>query len=655
MLPHPKHLAWFSHGAFRVLRASCFVVAFALPLPVALRAQDTAPVAEQEPGIVIGRFDFSYGLSHPELPPLDELKNLSVRVKRDGDVFRAPADGAAENLRLGEIPGGARFDSGALRGIAQDVVRWYNERDIYGVWVAFTDLEAPATGLIDNRAADNQSAQLVVWASQISEVRTLARGKRVKPAASINNRKHRRIAERSPLRPGSAAGEPGGLFRQSVLNRYLYGMSLHPGRRLEASIASAGEPGKVVLDFLVNESKSWQVFSQANNYGTESTGEIRLRLGFQHNQLTNRDDIFNIDAIGTPDAKTYGTFLSYRLPVLRPARLLARVYGSYGDFLANGASVNDVRYTGQNWLGGLELSNNLSLWRGWQLNSALGAQYTHYGINSLFGNFPLTSGESDFLVPYLSATASRDAGWWNATFGLRFDHTLSGFANEDPITGITKLGRLNADIDWTSARWNLGGALYLDSLFQRGAKFQTLAHEASLKFKGRVLLRGERLIPHEQEPMGGALSIRGYPESVISADEFVSGTFEYAWHIPRSLKPGEPGKFWRWPFKWRATQPGQLPDWDLAVRIFYDYGYRSVTPIPPDPTQPDAPVSLADTNVSLSGFGGGLSLLVKQNFSLRADYGVALGELRDPTRAENQQVVLAKGNSEVYVTASFSW
>ena len=628
--------------------------------PIAPAPETVAPAPSGAPGVAIDRFEFSYGLEHPALPPLDELKGLTVQSTRDGHVFRAPAASGAENLTLNAIPAGSRFDADILRGIAQDVVRWYNRRGLFGVWVAYSDLETSATGLVDNRPADNHAARLTIWASQISEVRTLARGQRIKQQFSINNPKHRGIISHSPLHPGETPEQSGSLFNQDALDEYLYGLSLHPGRRVEASIASAGQPGKVVLDYLVTESKSWQIFSQANNYGTESTGQYRLRLGFQHNQLTNHDDIFNIDAISTPDAKTYGTFLSYRIPILRPARLLLRVFGSYGDFIASDASIENLRFAGNNWLGGLELTNHLTLWRNWQLVSVLGAQYNHYGINSRISNIPLVSGQSDFLVPYLGATLTRNAGWWAVTANLRFDHTLSGIANEDPTTGIPALGRLFADADWTSARWNLSGTVYLDSLFRRDAKFQALAHEATLRVKGRVLLRGERLIPHEQEPMGGALSIRGYPESVISADEFYATTFEYAWHIPRMLKPGEPGKFFRWPFKWRPVQAGQNSDWDLSVRAFFDYGHRAVTPIPPDPripVDPNNPVitPLVDRNLNMAGFGGGITLLVKQNFSLRADYGVALNELRDDTRPEGQQVVLPKGNSQVYLVTSFSW
>lgn len=633
------------------------VLLFGISFWASASAQDQAaaqPSAPADPGVIVDRFEFSYGLSHPSLPPLEELKNLTVRSTRDGMVFRAPAASGAENLVLGTIPEGSRFDGDSLRGIAQEVVRWFNRRGLFGVWVSYTDLEASSSGLVDNRAAGNRTAHLVIWASQISEVRTLARGKRIKPEASINNRKHRGIISHSPLHPGDNPDQPGSLFNQAVLDEYLHGLSLHPGRRVEASIASAGEPGKVVLDYLVNESKGWQIYSQINNYGTDATGTFRARLGYQDNQFTNHDDIFNFDLISSVDIKTYGSFISYRIPIFRPARLLVRVYGSYGDFLANDATLQNLRFAGKNWLGGFEFSNQATLWKEWQLVTILGANYDHYGIQSLIGQSLLVAGYSNFLVPFVGTTLSRDAGWWALSGGVKIDNTVGNLANLNTTTGITALGRIGADANWTSLRWNLTGTLYLESLRNHStATSFPQVHEFTLRFKGRELLRGKRLIPQEQEPIGGALSVRGYPESVLSADKFITASAEYVYHLPHGLKPGEPGNFWKWPFKWRPTKAGQSPDWDLALRAFYDYGYRQVTPGPSD--DPTAILSLTDRSLTMAGAGAGVALVVKQNFTMRCDYGVALNELIDPSQPTEKQLIVAKGNKQFYWTSSFSW
>jgi hemolysin activation/secretion protein len=616
--------------------------------------------AVADPGVEVGRFEFRYGLEHPQLPPLDALSRLNVRLARGDDgVWRQPAPSqAGEILTLGRIPSGSRFDASALRAVAQELVSWYNSLGLYGVWIAYRELEAGAEGMADRRPAGDTTARLVIWASQVAEVRTLARGQRIKAQDSVNHRKHRNIARFSPLQPPAAPDLPGSLFRRDLLDRYLFGLSQHPGRLVEASIASAGEPGKVVLDYLVNESRPWQVFGQFTNFGTEATGEWRGRLGFQHNQLTNHDDILNIDAISTPDFKTYGSFLSYRIPVIRPAKLLARVYGSYGDFLANDVAIQNLRFAGRNWLVGAELTHRLTLPRQWLLTSALGANFAHYGIQSRIITTPLVTGYSDFLLPFLSTTLSHDGGWWSLSANLRYDRTVGDFANLNTTNGIPSLGRVGADSEWASLRWNLTGSVFLEGLFGDPMKASRLpANEVAFRFRGRTLLEGSRLIPHEQEPIGGAFTVRGYAESVLSADEFVLGSVEYVLHLPRLLKPGAPGRFIRqkWPFKWRPDKPRQDADWDLMVRAFYDHAYRQVTPQPLEIGQTEADLGLVDRTVSLSGAGGGLEVRFKQFFSLRCDVGVTLTELRDPTREENQRLVVPAGDVRYYFSSSFTW
>ncbi len=628
-------------------------------LVVVASAQDSTPppAPAADPGVLVESFEFHYGLAHPELPAVEELNRVSVRLDRGDGVWRPAAnETSGEILTLGSLPAGSRFDGAALKIVAQELVKWYNARDLYGVWVAFKDMESAVAGVTDRRAPGEHTARLVIWASQVAEIRTLARGQRFKIQFSVNNRKHRGIIANSPLKPGATPDAPGSLFRQKLLNNYLYGLSLHPGRLVEASIASAGDPGKVVLDYLVNESKTWQIFSQVTNFGTEATGVWRGRVGFQHNQLTNHDDILNVDAISTPDGKTYGTFFSYRIPLFRPARLLVRIYGSYGDFLAGDAALQNLRFAGKNWLGGIEFTNRLTLPRNWSLVTALGANYPHYEIQSRINETPLVSGSTNFLIPFLSSTLASEGRGWSLAATLRFDHTVGSFANLDPSAGIAALGRISPDPEWTSLRWTVNASYYLERLFKGGAETPYLANEVSLRVRGRTLLRGSRLIPHEQEPIGGAFSVRGYTESVLSADEFVTASVEYAFHLPRVFRPGDPGRLFRRDFKWRPGKALQEPDWDLIGRAFYDYAYRQVTPAPSTTALPAGTErALVDKTLTLAGAGGGLELKVKQNFSLRCDVGLSLTELRDSSRPAGEEVVYPAGELRYYLSSSFSW
>jgi hemolysin activation/secretion protein len=216
---------------------------------------------------------------------------------------------------------------------------------------------------------------------------------------------------------------------------------------------------------------------------------------------------------------------------------------------------------------------------------------------------------------------------------------------------IADIGRLGAAAKWTSLRWNLGGALYLEPLFNHGAKTPTLASEFSLRARGRVLLRGRRLIPQEEEPIGGALSVRGYPEALVSADELTLVTTEYAFHVSRNFKPGERGVLFGKPFGWRPPQVNQNADWDLVLRAFFDYAYRSVSQLPGTPS----PTPLSEKSFGFAGAGVGAELLLWKNFSVRCDVGTALTEIRDDSLSVLQRVVVRSGSTRAHIVSSLSW
>src|SRR5207248_9080157 len=101
-------------------------------------------------------------------------------------------------------PAGSEFDRDALRAIAQEFVHSLNSHGIYGVWVSYSDIDIKGAGLVDNRPPGSHEAHIVVWASQVTEVRTLARGQRFKAKDSINNPRSQWISAHSPLLPAGS-------------------------------------------------------------------------------------------------------------------------------------------------------------------------------------------------------------------------------------------------------------------------------------------------------------------------------------------------------------------------------------------------------------------------------------------------------------------
>jgi len=152
-------------------------------------------------------------------------------------------------------------------------------------------------------------------------------------------------------------------------------------------------------------------------------------------------------------------------------------------------------------------------------------------------------------------------------------------------------------------------------------KFSTLAHEVVLA--GRMQYSFDRLIPQEEEVVGGLFTVRGYDESVVAGDSVFIGSAEYRFHYPRSGQPKKVEKqrqLFGQPFRWQPEAPYGKADWDLILKGFLDVGKT---------IQTDR-LSFENDD-TLVGAGVGVELQIKQNFTIRLDWGFALSEVEGET------------------------
>ncbi|NQT88546.1 hypothetical protein HQ560_17405, partial [bacterium] len=272
-------------------------------LPAGLAAGEAPTIIE------VSEFQVSYGgvddpehaLSggHPGLPSGSDLLAIRIRLGKGPEAYVAASAGVeAVVLPLADLPKQhTLFTTEALLSLQKQVVEWFHRRGLVGIFVAAhpEDLR----GVEDMRAPDQKALRLVVWTGVVTSVRTVAGGDRdIPPEERVGNPRHKRILAGSPVRP-YAEGDATrlDLLRKQALERYVYRLSRHPGRRVDLSLASDVRPGGVALDYLVNENRPWYAYVQASNTGTKFTSDWRERVGFVHNQLTNNDDIFTLDYI----------------------------------------------------------------------------------------------------------------------------------------------------------------------------------------------------------------------------------------------------------------------------------------------------------------------------------------------------------------------
>jgi hemolysin activation/secretion protein len=544
-------------------------------VPAPEKQAPQAPVAEpkNDPILSVSRFVLRYDRPVQGQPPLTDLYKLDLRLGQVGGVFsnyepgRPVVDSTLASLSSGGV---RRFHASAIREIVVRIRQYYQDHGFVAVYIA------PASDEVDNQSKDKRPSgktdlTLVVFMGIVERVRTVGSGERVTPETRIDNPLHTAIRNESPVSP--EAGKS--LLRKDLLDQYVFWLNRQPGRRVDIAISQADtlRPGDVVLDYLVAENKPWSVIAQVSNTGTRQTNTLRERFGFTDNQLTNRDDIFSINyTTSSFDEKSQTLEASYEAPLFHVKRTRWRVYADYDAFTASDLGTGFQNFIGEQYGGGGELAVNLWQQQDRFVDTFGGVQLNHIRTN-LTPSVPSASTTGEALVsePYIGFRAARE------TEKSDFSATISGrwgFASSD---SLDLLGRTKAENSWPLLQAEVSESFFLEPLFNPAAFSRnqgTLAHEISLAVRGQSSV-GRRLIPQEQEAVGGLYTVRGYPESIVAGDSVAIGSAEYRFHLPRSLPvekdPSKTPLFNR-PFRWSPQEPYGRPDWDLLFRAFFDAG-----------------------------------------------------------------------------------
>lgn len=627
-------------------------------------AWPTSPAARDGRAYPVSRFTFSYYRNRPGLPPLAEL--LAARVP----LIETPEGliGLPENVtsgaaagregvlaeRIGDLASDEprTFYGSAISQVAQAVTSYLNEQGIFGVFVLpATDAIDPMTGA-DLRGEGATTLPLVVYAATVSELRTIASGSRFRSDEDrVNAPRLAWMLENSPIRPssapdvdaetaGEAAEEPapeergGGtdLIQRRELDAYVYRLNRHPGRRVDVAIApAAGGDDTAELQYLVTENRPLTFYAQISNTGTEQTSELRERFGLTHSQLTNHDDILFLEYITSNFEETHAVIGSYTRPLgERTSRLSARVFGSWSEFTASDVGLAEEEFTGESWRVGAELIFNAYQKDDFFVDAFVGFRWTEEQISNEFLDI---EGEEDFFLPRIGVRAARERETSYFDLEASYEFSLSGVTGVDSEQ-LTRLGRLNPDDDWQVLRVQGQIGFFLEPLLKRREfldlsdhRWSTLAHEVVLRGRAQYAF-DNRLIPSEQDVVGGLYSVRGYPESVAAGDSSVVGSLEYRLHVPRLFRPygaqdRVPQVFGR-PFRGRPQGVLGATDWDLVLKAFVDAGRVWNT---------DREVFEEDQ--TLVGYGVGAELRLWRNVTARVDWGFVGDEIEGNDDAES--------------------
>ena len=606
----------------------------------------TAPDAGPEPtradGIAfdIDRYVLRYAQAHPDQPPEAEILQVFVTLGRTSKGWVAPREGVpTASLVVADVARNElrRFYGSAIRRINEAIVAEFNRRGLAGVLVIPDEEDIDPRSGRDLRPADQNTLRLVVWTGKLLEFRTFASGERISEEDRIDSGAHTRIKERSPLQPGD-------LLRKQELDAYVSRLNRHPGRNVDLTLSSATEPGGVYLDFLVAEDRPFSVYSQASNTGTDETTDWRQRFGFQHSQLTGRDDILRVDYVTGSFDEVNAVFASYDTPIWEWDWLRWRFGGLWSDYDSTQFGTVLSRFEGDLWNLGSQVTATVFQYGDLFVDLFTGVSYDNVSVdNEPIPGFP-AEGDTEFLYTEVGASLERNTGTSTLLAAISTSFNIPSIA-ATKVRDLPTMGRLAVtDKNFKIMRWETLVSFYLEPLINRAAyddpstpRSSTLAHEIVLSSRGQYSF-DTRLVPQLQSVAGGLSSVRGYDQSVVAGDTVILGRAEYRLHIPRLL-PIRPIPM-RLPligdFRAAPQQVYGIPDWDLIVRGFFDIGrtlkHKQIA---------------GEQNDTLMGVGVGVELNVLDRLILSFDWGSALSRAR-----KNTPVEIDKGSSEAYFSAT---
>ncbi len=345
----------------------------------------------------------------------------------------------------------------------------------------------------------------------------------------------------------------------------------NPSKRANVTFRQGQLADTVDASVDVKDSRTVSAFVLLNNTGTSQTGNGRLTLGASHANLFDKDHqaTFTYTTSPTEPGRVHQWGGYYRAPLYDHGAMVSGYYTT--SSVSSGVVANTINVTGRGDFAGIAVSYYLAPKGDYRSYLTLGLDDKHFrndkittlGGAALFPNYrtrPLS----------LSYTGRFQKQWGQWGYNLEFAHNLSSGGGNDDAAYVAN--RAGASTSWNALRYGF------DVAFPLPAQWLFMA-----RLRGQD--SGDALVPGEQFGIGGALSLRGLPERVLSGDSGHWGNLE----------------FWT---------PALAEN--LRMLVFYDFGrIRRHN----DATLPSA---------SVSSFGFGLRWTMGKQLSASLDLGHVL-------------------------------
>ncbi len=369
----------------------------------------------------------------------------------------------------------------------------------------------------------------------------------------------------------------GKILRLSEMQSSLQAMNENPDREIRSGLKAGTVPEST--DVYLNEKDHFPIhpgFSY-DDQGAKLTGRDRFGFNIKDNNFLTLDDVF---LIGTAFGNHFGAlYLQHLLPL-----------NSVGTRLVTGYSHSEV-YPQKEFrtLGIKGLSNTYTIQLRQKISMgqrAAGDVYTGLDFkektNRTQGD--ITAWDRLRVIPVgVDLQMVDSTGAW--TVGPAVSFGFSPHGDGFPLT--TRQGESN----------------FIKYNFQI-TRQQKLFWETKGILHFETQLTRDKLTSQEELSLGGAQSVRGYPESDYLADQGFIVNAEY--QVPFFLAPKD----------FQLPYAGEPLRQQIQLLSFVDYGYGSL----------HVPSSTENRAQGLIGVGGGLSIKLRKNLFLRLEWAAAVGD-----------------------------
>jgi hemolysin activation/secretion protein len=352
----------------------------------------------------------------------------------------------------------------------------------------------------------------------------------------------------------------------------------NPAKKVGLSLAGGAVDDEVDARVDVADERPWKVMLNADNTGTEATGETHAGVLLQHAKLWGRDDVGTLQYTTTAERPDRVAVWSagYHMPLYALGDSVD-LFASYSN--VDSGSVNaglfDLAVSGKGAVYGARYNHILPRRGDYQARVVYGLDLKAYKNNVIFGgqNFGNDVTVHPVSLGYVGSATKPDG---QADFSLAVLQNLAG-------------GRRGGAADFAAVR---AGAKASYTMLRFSASFaNVIGHDWQTRVLVNGQITGDALVPGEQFGAGGSTTVRGFGERDLATDSGVVSNVE-------------------------LTTPNLCTRalWQCRLLGFYDsaYGERNHA----------LPGELRHAAISSTGLG--LRFAVAGDASVQMDYGHAL-------------------------------